>query len=47
MAVAVAFMALAFVAAAVASCYDHLHPPAGPGGDYPPLTDSKAPRDAD
>jgi len=38
-------MALAFVVAAISSCYDHLHPPATPGGDpsdYPPLTDSKA-----
>jgi len=44
-AVAVFVMALAFVVAAISSCYDHLHPPATPGGDpsdYPPLTDSKA-----
>lgn len=43
--VLVAFVAFAYVVAAVSSCYDHLHPPATPGGnpaDYPPLTDSKA-----
>lgn len=44
-AVAIFFVALAYVGAAVLSCYDHLHPPATPGGDpsdFPPLTDSKA-----
>lgn len=38
-------MALIYLGAAAISCYDHLHPPATPGGDpsdYPPLTDSKA-----
>lgn len=43
-------MALVYAGTGVLSCYDHLHPPATPGGnpaDFPPLTDSKAPRGHD
>ena len=43
-------LTLIYIGTGVLSCYDHLHPPATPGGDpsnYPPLTDDKAPRGHD